>query len=112
MDVSSGEQRVLTSPPTGDRTWDVRPVFSPDGKTLAFVRQRFTTCEIYLMPLGHSPRRLAAPGLIFGLDWTADSREIVYSLFPEPESELWRIPVDGGPARRSGALEQYRQWPH
>jgi len=49
--------------------------------------------------MGDKSRRLMAPGFVTGLDWTADGREIVYSLMQETAFELWRMPIVGGPAR-------------
>jgi len=99
VDIATGQQRALTSPPAGSPSSDSRPVFSPDGKTLAFVRQTHAVSEVYLMPMGGRPWRLTAPGLVTGLDWTADSREIVYSVIQETAFDLWRMPISGGPAR-------------
>jgi Tol biopolymer transport system component/DNA-binding winged helix-turn-helix (wHTH) protein len=102
LDIATGQQTVLTSPPEDGRTSDSQPVFSPDGTTLAFVREAAYTfnSEIYLMPVGGKPHRWASPGPVSGLDWTADGREIVYSLETEPENGLWRMPIDGPPAQR------------
>jgi len=105
------ERHALTSPraenlsdltPPGDSS----PVFSPDSKSVAFVRQSsWLSSDIYIAPItGGEPRRLTfnnAP--IAGLTWTADGREIIFSENPqilEGNGSLWRIPAAGGVADR------------
>ena len=97
------EQRVLTNP-TGLQV-DAFPAFSPDGKSVAFVRTRTATNhELYVVPAGGGePRHIPTHGrLIFGLCWTPDGREIVYSSGTSEygDAGLWRVPADGGTARR------------
>jgi Tol biopolymer transport system component len=108
----TGEQRILSFPP--GKQIDAYPAFSPDGKQLAFVRTRtYSSYDLYVIPAeGGEPRRLATQGqLIFGLDWTDDGREIVYSsgVSSFSDATLWRVPVDGGPARRLEAVRE-RGW--
>jgi Tol biopolymer transport system component len=100
---ATGQQRVLTNP-TGMQV-DAFPAFSPDGKSLAFVRTRTTNNhELYVVPAdGGELQHIPTQGhLIFGLCWTPDSREIVYSsgTWELGDAGLWRVPVDGRPARR------------
>src|SRR5262249_20625164 len=92
------EERVLrrvTSPPPGSA--DNFPVFSPDGMTLAFVRQgmaEHTGHSIYIVSLaGGEPQRLTfGDQVIMGLCWTADGRELVFSENASGErAQLWRI---------------------
>ena len=100
---ATGEQLVLTNPP--DLQVDAYPAFSPDGKRLAFVRTRTTNNhELYVVSTGGGePRHIRTQGhLIFGLCWTPDGRELVYSsgTWEFGDAGLWRVPVDGGAARR------------
>lgn len=98
LSTKTGEKQRLTNPPaqySGDRD----PVFSPDGKILAFARMSALEVEdIYLVPVaGGEPQRLTFDDkLLGGLDWTADGREIVFSSTRSGDSNLWRIPVSGG----------------
>lgn len=100
LSTKTGEKRKLTNPPAqyfGDRD----PVFSPDGKTLAFARMSAVDVEdIYLLPVaGGEPQRLTFDDkFLGGLDWTADGHEIVFSSTRSGDSNLWRIPVSGGAA--------------
>jgi Tol biopolymer transport system component/DNA-binding winged helix-turn-helix (wHTH) protein len=101
VDIDTGARTVLTTPPIG-ALGDVEPRFSPDGRKLAFVRVLGGgNAEVYLLNLnGDPPRRLTNYGVgIGGIDWTPDSREIVFGLFGHEGSHLWRIPIGGGVAR-------------
>jgi len=98
LSTKTGEKQKLTNPPAqsyGDRN----PVFSPDGKALAFVRTSAIDVEdIYLLPVaGGEPQRLTFDNKFTGgLDWTADGREIVFSSTRAGNPNLWRISVTGG----------------
>ncbi len=103
VSIDKGEKRSLTSPPAGT-VGDAYPAFSPDGKTLAFIRSTsLATNDIYLMPLaGGQPRRLTFDNTsILGLSWTADGNEIVFSSRRGSSIySLWRIKVAGGVPER------------
>src|SRR5262245_1840963 len=103
--VETGELQKLTSPPAG-YAGDRRAAFSPDGKLLAFIRDfgggGGGGTELYVAPAtGGEPRRLAyLQTTIWGLAWTADSREIAFSYFgPSGVAgnwTLWKVPAAGG----------------
>ncbi len=102
LSTESGEKRRLTSPPAKS-LGDFGPAFSPDGRSLAFVRAlRFLVSDIYLLDLADltrkgEPKRLTLQNLpSWSPTWTPDGREIVYTIgrFVE-SSSLWRIPVSG-----------------
>jgi Tol biopolymer transport system component/DNA-binding winged helix-turn-helix (wHTH) protein len=67
---------------------DNGPVFSPDGRTLLFVRCREQyTCGLYLLDLSAGYRPKGPPrllrdgnGNIRGTAWTADGKDVVYAL--------------------------------
>jgi Tol biopolymer transport system component len=103
IEMATGTQRRLSFP--GERQFDSFPAFSPDGESLAFVRITGSAVhDIYVVAArGGEPRRIATPGhLIFGLSWTADGRDIVYSAgqWELSDASLWRVSVSGGPPRR------------
>jgi len=108
--VETGERRRLTSPPAG-YVGDQRAAFSPDGKLLAFIRNSGVyDTDLYVAPIaGGEPRRLTfVQTPIFGLAWTADGREIVFSSigplsFPGNWS-LWKVPAAGGTLERMEAV--------
>jgi Tol biopolymer transport system component/serine/threonine protein kinase len=98
LSVDTLEKRRLTS--TSEQyLGDGYPVFSPDGQTLAFIRQSSElVMDIYLVPVsGGEPRRLTFDDRqLWGLDWTPDGREIVFSSMRGGGCSLWRIPAIGG----------------
>jgi len=98
LSVSTGEMRQLTDPPA--TTNDSGVALSPDGRTLAFVRTvAWGASDIYLLPLsaaleprGEPVRLTFEEQWIKGPAWTADGREIVFSLGTfRSTSNLWRI---------------------
>jgi len=95
VSVANLEEREFTSPPAGFE--DNEPAFSPDGRTLAFVRSGGAT-DIHLQPIaGGQARRLTFDDKgIAGLAWTADGRSIVFSANRAGLFTLWRVPISGG----------------
>ena len=101
LSAEDGEKRRLTSPP--ESSADLAPAFSPDGQTLAFIRNTdFSSDDIYLTPArGGEPRRLTTDGQrINSLTWTADGRELVFSSNRGDGFSLWRVAVTGGAPER------------
>jgi serine/threonine protein kinase len=101
--VESGEPRRLTTAPPGS-FGDRYPSISPDGRTLVFARSlkdfvpsvwrlRLTPD---LRPEGEPLRTFEMSSRIYGLAWTSDSREIIYSAGESPR--LFRAPASGGRA--------------
>ena len=86
------ERRRLTQAPLGAGDW--RFEVSPDGSTLAFIRdEKRGIADLYVVPVGGGePRRLTNwNSTIDGLSWTPDGREIVYSVAEPAAGRLWRI---------------------
>ncbi len=102
-------QLVLLSPDTGERRLmsssrssalgDVMPRFSPDGKTLAFLRQRSRDhYGVGVVPLvDGQPARIVSPDPadVSSLAWMPDSREVLFTAAYEGTVRIWRMPVDG-----------------
>ncbi len=83
MDADGGNVRQFTF---GDAT-DSSPVFSPDGKWIAFVRSAGGEEQIYLMPLGGGePRQLTkvSTGVADPI-WSPDGKSIAFSSDVYPE---------------------------
>ena len=102
LSVNTGEMRQLTHPPATSN--DSGVALSPDGRTLAFVRMvAWGASDIYLLPLSGEllpegePVRLTFEGqMAKDPAWTADGKEIVYSLGTFRGSyNLWRIAAQG-----------------
>ena len=94
LSLETRETRYLTSPPKqGYSFGDLYSAISPDGLNLAFARfPEGGTAELWLTPMtGGEPRRLTETGpVIFGITWSSDGQELVYS-----QSEaLWRRRID------------------
>jgi Tol biopolymer transport system component/DNA-binding winged helix-turn-helix (wHTH) protein len=95
------EVRRLTSPV---RSWgDLKPEFSPDGQTLAFLRISQGTA-IYTVPVsGGAEQRLFSDATDhWGLAWTSDGRDIVFANAGWPVSAgwLWKVSLLGGKPER------------
>jgi len=94
--IETGVRRTLTQEPAG--LMDTHPRVSPDGKTLAFLRNEAGRSALLLVPMsGGQPTTLDgwSNGLIGGLEWTPDGQDI---LFARPEvsgRRLMRIRADG-----------------
>ncbi|HEY6290725.1 MAG TPA: protein kinase [Terriglobia bacterium] len=97
VSTESGEKRQLTRPPGG--AYDSDPAFSPDGRTLAFVRQAaLWRDDVYLQNIGSAQaKRLTFDNTgIWGLAWTPDGRDLVFSSQRSGFTTLWKIPASGG----------------
>ena len=103
-ELESGETHRLT----GGIGGAVRPTPSPDGKYLAFVRRERAKSKLYVRDLASGNERKlydlpdqdmqetwAVTGVYPNMDWTADSREVVFWA----GGKIRRLPVAGGDAR-------------
>ncbi len=90
---ASGERRRLTQPDTAI-IGDVDPRFSPDGRTLSFVRAFHRAHqELFAVPLsGGAPRQLTSDGAqISGQDWMPGGRTLVFGSNRSGEFRLWKL---------------------
>jgi Tol biopolymer transport system component/DNA-binding winged helix-turn-helix (wHTH) protein len=93
----------ITAPPREFSDWG--PAFSPDGKSLAFLRSSGPgeVDDLYMVPAtGGEARRLTFDNrMIFGPPaWSPDGRDIVFSSKRAGLSTLWRIGASGGTPQR------------
>jgi Tol biopolymer transport system component/DNA-binding winged helix-turn-helix (wHTH) protein len=105
----TGVLQKLTSPP-GYYGSDSMPIFSPDGRFVAFVRENTPiTGDIYVVPVtGGEPRRITFDNArhVFrdfvngGLAWTTDGTELVFASTRGGTVSLWRVAVAGGEPER------------
>jgi Tol biopolymer transport system component/DNA-binding winged helix-turn-helix (wHTH) protein len=109
VSIETGEKTKLTMPPAGS-VGDFFPAFSPDQKTLAFVRSiSIAAADIYLLPLaGGEPRRLTFENTsIRGLSWTSDGKEIVFASRRGGSTyNLWKISISDTTLDRLTANER------
>jgi Tol biopolymer transport system component len=100
--VRGGRKRALTLPP--ERIiGDMSPVFSPDGKSLAFLRAITSGVnEVYIAPAQGGPARgLTSDNRSVGaLAWTPDGASIIFSSDRRGNSALWRVAASGGTPTR------------
>ena len=101
ISTETGEKQKLTFPPAerAEYNGDTNPAFSPDGKTLAFIRiGSLGVSDVYRAPVsGGEARRLTFDNMTaIGLAWTADGGEIIFRSNRGGYPTLWRIPAVGG----------------
>jgi Tol biopolymer transport system component/predicted Ser/Thr protein kinase len=112
LSKETGEKRRLTSPPDGFLI-DSNPAFSPDGRTLAFVRRTAVgESDLYIQDLNESqPRQITLLGALFlyDMDWTADGKALVFSHGELGRTRLWRVSKSGGDPARLSFGENARQ---
>lgn len=97
----TGQRERLTVPPSGF-DGDRLPRVSPDGRRLAFVRQRTDgVADIYVMDLAAAPagapRSVTSDSRrIAGLSWDPTGAALLFSSRRGGGDGVWRIPVAGG----------------
>lgn len=102
MSLATGEVVRLTEPPNG--ALDVAPAVSPDGQTLAFMRNLGArNGQLYVTPidLAHPADDLAAPVPLYQATpwdtdpvWSLDGQELIFSGGRWPRTRLWSMPLD------------------
>lgn len=98
FDLQTGQQRDVTTPKPDS---DSRPVFSPDGRWIAFCRGPSPMRQgVWVVPSqGGTARQLTANDKrLLGLTWTADSRDVVFAT-ERYRDGLWRVSIAGGEPR-------------
>ncbi len=100
VSVSGGPRRWLTAPPPGTGG-DRYPTFSPDGNSVAFVRDTDAESSLHLLALADetSTRLTTAAAPIRKPAWLADGHALIYALDQGGGAglnTLWRISLGGG----------------
>jgi Tol biopolymer transport system component/DNA-binding winged helix-turn-helix (wHTH) protein len=106
LSLDTLEVHPVTSPPVGI-LGDSSPAFSPDGKSLAFVRDTLDVREIYVLPLsGGSPVQITPVQITFdhadiqGIAWTPESDKLIFSSSRRGTRSLWSVSPTGGTPQR------------
>ena len=96
LSLDSLDVRRLTSAPQA--RGDFSPEFSPDGLTVAFARDTQGVESIYVTPVsgGKEKRLTSDTKQKWGLTWTTDGREVVFS----DVGWLWKVSLRGGAPER------------
>jgi tricorn protease len=101
----------VARPVTVHRSHDINPVFSPDGKTIAFSSNRHGSYNVYTIPVtSGKPTRLtfdSAHDYVTG--WSPDGKSVLFMSTRSVEfpagPELYTVPADGGKAQRVTTAE-------
>ena len=101
LSLDNLEKHPLTFPPPAI-LGDSNPVFSPDGKNVAFLRDYLDAQEVFILPVqGGTPRQVTFDKrMILGVSWNADGRDLIYSSNRGGTPGLWRISAHGGTPER------------
>ncbi|MEM6326141.1 MAG: winged helix-turn-helix domain-containing protein [Bacteroidota bacterium] len=101
VDLRTGHSTLLTSPPDG--THDSRPRLSPDGRTVAFLRQADGQAILATVPASGGDVTPVIQGLadIPGVAWSRDGRRLLFSSNRSGVYALWSADARGRqPAER------------
>ena len=96
MDADGQNEQRLTE----NRNNELSPVWSPDGKRIAFMADRkgnFENFEIYVMDAnGENQQRLTNNRILdWGPSWSPDSKRIAFKSWRDGNSEIYVIDADG-----------------
>ena len=92
-----GATRNLTETQNADED---HPVFSPDGKTVAYTTDGNANQQIATRPAEGGPEKLLTSfkdGYLYGPVWSPDGKTIAFS---DAAHRLWTVPAAGGAARQ------------
>ncbi len=93
VSLETGQKKRLTQP-SDDIIGDVDPRFSPDGKTVSFIRAfHRTRLELFTVPRdGGGPVQLTFDGKqITSHDWNSGGKSLVFSSDRSGEFRLWEL---------------------
>ena len=96
------QARAITTPPAA-RDGDIAPVFSPDGKKIAFIRASDNAVrDVYVMSAeGGAVKQVTHDGhMVDSLSWLGDSSTILFSSDRGGKFALWKVPARGGEPER------------
>ena len=97
ISIESGERRKSNIELPGPFVQN--PIFSPDGKYLAFISGAgFLSSDVYVAPvIGGKPRMLTSVhAFMRTVAWTADGRKLVFDSTHQGLSMLWQVPFRAG----------------
>ncbi|MCU0705787.1 MAG: S41 family peptidase [Fimbriiglobus sp.] len=92
----------VARPVTMHEAHDYAPVFSPDGRKIAFASNRHGSYDVFVVPMvGGKPKRLTFDSAAdVPLGWTADGKAVIFasgrSVDYPGDLTLMRVPADGG----------------
>jgi len=97
LDLRRGGMSRLTTNPSVDNV----PIWSPDGRTVAYASEHGRGLDIYQRPANQSQPdqlllKLEAPAIMFPADWSADGQYLAYyRTDPMRRNDIWVLPLSG-----------------
>lgn len=104
--ATTGEKRPFRSAP--EKASLQGPVFSPDGRSIAYLRSPDTAVEDIFVsgfPAGAERQVTFDHTLIYGMNWSGNSELVVSSARGGQRPTLWRVPLHGTPVRLTETSE-------
>lgn len=93
ISLETGEEQWLTRP-QDNFNGDIHPTFSPDGKKLAFIREKNpASMQLWLLDLSTQElEQISTTHIsINGFDWSADGRSLVFGSNQSGLYKLWEL---------------------
>lgn len=98
MDYDGHRPRRITV----NRSLNILPAWSPDGRTLAYVSYRSGTPDVYLAAIyeGRSSNLTGGVGQSFAPSWSPDGRRLAFAGNRSGNMDIWIVNADGTDLRR------------
>ena len=112
MDLRRRGTSRLTSNPSVDNV----PVWSADGRVVAFASERGSGLDIYQRPANQSEPdqallKLNAPPIMFPADWSSDGRYLMYyRTDPKNQNDVWVLPLFGERKPFAVLQSEFNEW--
>ena len=107
MDLAQGSETRLTTDPT----FDYSPVWSPDGKRIAFASDRQGPGNLYVRAAdgaGRDELLLKTGQEKAPLDWSQDGRFLLFYVSTPKGHDIWVLPMDAAPGGERRPLPYLR----
>ena len=97
LSLATGDRTGLTTPPA-DAVGDHSPAVSPDGRSIAFIRDSSGATDVHVVSItGGAARRVTFDEAdLTGVDWTARGRALIFASDRAGGYSLWRVGAEGG----------------